>query len=44
MTRVYIIIAALLLAGIAVAQLPGSKIVLTCDPPPAGDVVRGYIL
>lgn len=38
------ILFALLLAGIAVAQLPGSKIVLTCDPPPAGDVVRGYIL
>jgi hypothetical protein len=39
-----ILIAALLLAGIAFAQRPGSKIVLTCDPPPPTDVVRGYIL
>ncbi len=32
------------LAGIAAAQVALPKTILTCDPPPAGDVVRGYIL
>ncbi len=32
------------LAGIAAAQVSLPKTILTCDPPPAGDVVRGYIL
>ena len=32
------------LAGIAAGQLALPKVSLTCDPPEAGDVVRGYVL
>lgn len=32
------------LAGIAAAQVAIPKTILTCDPPSAGETVRGYVL